>query len=211
MGDSMRDFRQYCIENAFEDMFGDGFFDDVEKKIKARGKAVKKDRKTEPFVFELFRGFDADLDSLEKSGNSYVLSPKASEQGMMWFTHPYINAYNHIDYVTDRGQWLLRYPIQATKHYDNVTYEDGSIEPKSPDDVDDERTKNSSFNCFGTYCLELPKGWYWSYKMEKFIVTNNKLVVSPDMITPNNEKSNDQFRPQLFNKADLDDIKKGSE
>jgi hypothetical protein len=179
----MRTFEQYCVEN---DLFDDMFADSAER-VRKRGKKVKKDRKTEPYSFELYRGFDADLDSLEKQGENFILSPKQSEQGMMWFTHHFITGYDAKEYVSGRGEWLLTYPLQAMKHYDNITYEDGSVEPRAPDELVDKvrSIENSTWSCFGTYCLELPKGWYWSYKSEKFIATSNKVAVHPSMIRKN--------------------------
>tara|TARA_Y100000034_G_scaffold42710_2_gene52294 strand:- start:16187 stop:16741 length:555 start_codon:yes stop_codon:yes gene_type:complete len=179
----MRDFEQYCNENnLLDDMFAD-----IKEKIKKRGKAVSTQRQTEPYRFDLYRGFDADLTTLEKQGDNYVLSPKQSEQGMLWFTHHFVRGYNAVDYVTGRGEWLLTYPLQATKHYDKVVYEDNSVETRSPDEIVSkaEPTENSEFACFGAYCLELPRGWYWTYKTEKFIGTSNKIVVAPGMITQN--------------------------
>mgnify|MGYP003975508913 FL=1 len=179
----MKDFEQYCAENnILDDMFGD-----IREKIRKRGKEIKRERKTEPYSFELYRGFDADLDTLEKVGENFLLSPKQSEQGMMWFTHHFINGYDAKEYVSGRGEWLLTYPLQAMKHYENITYEDGSVDTRAPETVVDKvrTTENSQWSCFGSYCLELPKGWYWSYKMEKFIVTNNKITVQPSMIREN--------------------------
>ena len=179
----MKNFEQYCAENnILDDMFGD-----IREKIKKRGKEVKRERKTEPYSFELYRGFDANLDDLEKVGENFILSPKKSEQGMIWFTHQFIGGYNAQDYVSGRGEWLLTYPLQSVKHYDNVAYEDGSVESRAPDEVVDkvQSTENSRWSCFGSYCLELPEGWYWTYKTEKFIGTTNKITVQPNMIRKN--------------------------
>ena len=171
-------FKAWLNEDIFDDMFAD---------TKKRGNPVKKQRKSEPYTFDLYRGFDADLDSLEKQGDKFVLSPEKSEQGMMWFTHMFINGYNPREYVAGRGQWLLTYPLQAKKHYDEVTYEDGSVRTESPDEIMSKAipTENSRFGCFGKFCLELPQGWYFTYKMEKFIATKNKITVSPSMISTN--------------------------
>lgn len=188
-GDSVKDFKQYCLENNILD----DLFADTRAKIQKRGKPVKRVRKSEPFTFELYRGFDANLDYLELEGDKLVLSPKQSEQGMLWFTHMFINQNHHRakDYVKGRGKWLLTYPLQATKHYDEVTYEDGSVERATPQDIYNkaEPTENSRYYCTGgmegSYCLELPPGWYFTYKMEKFIGTTNKLAVPRHMITRN--------------------------
>jgi len=181
----MRDFKQYCIENNLDDMFGDGYMDDIREKIKKRGKEVKRERKTEPFGIELLRGFDADLNTLEKQGENFLLSPKQSEQGVMWFSHMHITHYDYRDYVKGRGEWLLTYPLQATKHYDNVTYEDGSVEARTPEELQNKAvpTEPSQWRAMWGSVVELPSGWLWSYKTEKFITTTNKITVHPSMIT----------------------------
>ena len=65
---------------AFEDMFGDmGNFDTEE-----RSKVVKIDPiVTKPYQMTLYRGFDADINGLERQGDSYILSPKKCEQGVL--------------------------------------------------------------------------------------------------------------------------------
>jgi len=165
----------------------DQWFEEFKLKIKQRGNTISSERKTEPFTFELYRGFDANLDNLEKSGNSYILSPKKSEQGMLWFTHDYISGYDAKEYVAGRGEWLLTYPLNVTKHYDIVTYEDGSKENIAPDEINNQSDSlsNNRFRCMGNYCLELPEGWYWTYKTEKFIGTTNKIQVSKNMLSRN--------------------------
>jgi len=167
--------------NEFEDMFGDL------PKSRTLGNIAQLDRRSEPYLLELYRGFDADLNSLERQGDDYVLSPEKSEQGMIWFTHQFINGYNPMEYVSGRGNWLLTYPLETVKHYDEVVYEDGSVRTNAPEDIiaQAEPTENSRFSCFGNYCIELPDGWYWTYKTEKFIGTTNRIVVSQDMLRPN--------------------------
>jgi len=181
----MRDFKQYCIENNLDDMFAD-----TAAKLKKRGSEVRRDRQTEPYSFDLYRGFDDKEGTLQPkldAGENVILSPKQSEQGMMWFTHQFINGYNAKEYVSGRGELLLTYPLRAMKHYDNVTYEDGSAETRAPEEVQNkvQQTENSRWACFGSYCLELPSGWFWSYKTEKFITTTNKITAHPSMIRKN--------------------------
>ena len=164
----------------------DSMFEEARERVRARGQAVDTQRITEPFTIELYRGFDADLDRLERQGHSYVLSPARSEQGVMWFTHMFISRnYDPIEYAKGKGKLLLTYPLQCQKHYDEVTYENGEKQERLPEDLNAQydHTQNSSMICMFNYCLELPEGWFWSYKTEKFIVTTNTLVASPDMIT----------------------------
>ena len=177
----MKSFKEYMEQNdIFDDMFAA-----TKSKIKKRGRVVKSQRKTETYTFDLHHGSKADLNSLEKEGNNFILSPEKSEQGLLWFTHIFIRGYDPIEYAKAHGNWVLTYPLEATKHYDEVEYEDGSIESKSPEEIIEKADplKNNRFSCFGTYCIELPEGWYWAYKMEKFIGTTNTVSFSPNMIS----------------------------
>jgi len=159
---------------------------ETEEKSKARGSVIKTERKTEPYTLELYRGFNTDLTNLEREGDSYILSPENSEQGMMWFTHQFIGHYNPLEYAKSHGDLLLTYPLQCIKHWDEITYENGDVDQRFPEDVDSQSdfTQNNRFHClYRAYCLELPEGWYWTYKTEKFIGTTNKITVSPDMVS----------------------------
>tara|TARA_Y100000034_G_C6867737_1_gene395689 strand:- start:614 stop:1162 length:549 start_codon:yes stop_codon:yes gene_type:complete len=168
----------------------DEWFIEEREKLKqqreARGSVVNIERKTEPHVIELYRGFDANLNELERHGGSYVLSPAKSEQGMLWFTHQFMTHYDPLEYAKSHGDLLLTYPLECQKHWDEVTYENGDIEQKSPKDIESQANsiENSRLRCVSfSYCLELPEGWYWTYKTEKFIGTTNNVVVSPEMVS----------------------------
>ena len=107
---------------------------------------------------------------------------------MLWFTHKFIEVYDPIEYAKEHGDWVLTYPLEATKHYDEVEYEDGSIESKAPEEIIEKADpfRNNRFSCrmgYNEFCIELPEGWYWAYKMEKFIVTTNTVSFSPDMVS----------------------------
>jgi hypothetical protein len=53
------------------------------------------------YTLELYRGFNVQINNLEKRGPYYILSPKKSEQGLIWFTHNLIRAYDPKEYVQD--------------------------------------------------------------------------------------------------------------
>lgn len=168
----------------------DDWFAETKEKIRTereeRGSVVNVERKTEPLTFNLYRGFDANLAELEKQGDSYILSPDKSEQGMLWFTHQFITHYNPVEYASSHGEFLLTYPLQCQKYCDEITYENGYTEKRSPKEIEDQDnpTENNRLRCVSfEYCLELPEGWYWTYKNEKFIGTTNKIVVSPNMVS----------------------------
>ena len=139
--------------------------------------------RTESYTLTLYRGFDADLEGLEKSNDGYVLSPHKSEQGVMWFTHDLIRGYDAKEYVSGRGKYLLTYPLDCLRHLQTIHYEDGSSYDTTPQEILDksEPTENCRFHAG----FELPEGWFFSYKTEKFIVCTIPISVSPGMISLN--------------------------
>jgi|19_taG_2_1085344.scaffolds.fasta_scaffold01192_5 hypothetical protein len=134
-----------------------------------------------PYKLDLYRGFDADMGEIDQRDGQYVLSPRKSEQGLIWFTHKLISGYDPIEYVTGRGAFLLTYPLECVRHIERKIYDDGSHHDFIPEAILDatDPTSNSQFYLG----VELPDGWIFSYKMEKFIGCNTELLVTPDMIT----------------------------
>lgn len=161
----------------FASMFGD---DDYHKRPSVVSVGPEEARDA---VLQLYRGFNADIDSLETDGDDIILSPKRSEQGMMWFTHSMINHYDPIEYVSGRGQYLLTYDLNCKKHFKIIEYDDGSTSERIPQPILDLSIPNE--NCRFYMGYELPHGWVFSYKNEKFIGCSDKLRVKRDMITRN--------------------------
>jgi hypothetical protein len=168
----MLSFRKFI--ESFDDLFAD-----LEKR-----QLIKSEEKTLPKLLKLYRGFDADLESLEQDEQYYYFSPKKAEQGQLWFTHPYINAYNHIQYARDRGEWFMQYELPCVKHVKIDYWDDGSNSESLPEwwyqKVNP--TQNSQYHAG----IELPEGWVFSYKMEKFIGCKIKIKVPKNWITKNN-------------------------
>lgn len=162
----------------FEDMFSDN---------SPVAKEVSRETISEPYVLMLYRGFDFNPDKIEVRGEKYVLSPKKSEQGMMWFAHKLQNtSTSPIEYVKGRGAYILEYPLEIRKFYDLVKLDDGRerIEPPKGMDFPDP-TQNQRVMCSGA-CYELPEGFVFSYKIEKFIGCTMDLLVDPCMIHKDN-------------------------
>ncbi len=147
----------------------DDLFDSTPREI------IKRDPPSqEPTTIELYRGFDADLSELEQTEDGYVLSPHKSEQGVIWFSRNK----NDADW---RGQWLLAYPLQAIKHFERVYYDDGSHYDNIPDEINN--MCNPTENCRFYGGIELPEGWFFSYKVEKHIVCSVPLRISREMLS----------------------------
>lgn len=170
------------VENGYKDAWS--MFDDF--RSVPRPKLVKIDPSTViPYELELYRGFDANIDDIHRRGDKYVLSPQKSEQGLLWFTHKLINGYDPIDYVKGRGKYLLTYKLKCNRHIQRKTFDDGSTFDSIPDETL-KLTDNTS-NCKYYMGIELPDGWIFSYKMEKFIGCGIDLLVDRDMISVNEE------------------------
>lgn len=159
----------------FESMFGPD--DDFKRNtIVDRGVPTQ-----QPTVLELYRGFDVDVDSLEKQGQHLILSPDKSEQGLIWFTHNLIRGYNPKEYVQGRGSHILTYPLQCVRHIQELKWSDGSVSTTIPDEIQD--LAQPTENCRYHMGYELPEGWVFSYKMEKFVGCGIKLKITPDMLS----------------------------
>jgi len=155
--------------------FQDWFKEDLEK-----WKGVKEVKRDNPVVANialvLYRGFDADLNNIKKSGNDYVLSPRKSEQGFLWFTQ-----YRNI--AKGRGKYILEYPLEVKKHIQKVYYSNGSESDATPQEILEKNNPTENCRFYGS--VELPEGWFFSYKTEKHIICAVDIVVSRDMIKEN--------------------------
>lgn len=170
----MMTFKQF-LEKNLDDLFGSTKFSPV----------ISREERTTPYVLTLYRGFDADLSQLEQDAGHYYLSPKRSEQGMLWFTHAFIRGYNALTYAANHGEWLLTYPLSVKRHIQINTQQNGKTFNAVPDYFEKlaEPTENSRFHAG----IELPEGWIFSYKTEKFIGCSKKLRVNKEWIKPSQE------------------------
>lgn len=135
--------------------------------------------RTEPVVLTLYRGFDADLNALQKSGNQYILNTDRSDQGVLWFSCP--NFQNNALETATRGQYLLTYPLNAVRHIETIHYSDGSTYNNIPDAIHEQAQPTE--NCRFHAGYELPDGWAFSYKTQKYIICFQPLRIDPGMIS----------------------------
>jgi hypothetical protein len=172
----MISFKKFLIENSFEDMFGSDY-------SKPPSKTIKVDPpKTEKIVLDLYRGFDADIDSLKKQGDKYILSPHKSEQGLIWFSQWLRDA-------KGRGEWILKYELSAIKHYQRHHKEDGSYIDITPEEIEQKSNPLENSQIYGG--IELPDGWFWSYKTQKYIVASKPIEITRDMIKSDQDYEED--------------------
>lgn len=162
------------LESAFTDMFGD--FPANKANI------IGQEEKTVPMTLELYRGFDADLQTLEQDDRFYYLSPRKAEQSQLWFTHRYIRHYDPVDYAKNKGRWFMRYELPVKKHIKFLTWDDGAKSESLPnwwyDKVDP--TQDGKFHAG----IELPDGWVFSYKTEKFIGCRVNIKIPKAWVVP---------------------------
>jgi len=154
------------------DTFQDWFKEETERMKKIH--VVSKDEPSvESTILKLYRGFDADLHKLQKSNDNYILSPEKSEQGMIWFSQ-------NINVAQGRGKYLLIYPLRCKKHIQQIHYSDGRIYRAIPEEIQEKTMPTENCKFFGG--IELPDGWFFSYKTEKHIVCSIPVLIKPEMI-----------------------------
>jgi hypothetical protein len=170
------------LENSHENNALDRLFGSDPSQPRSEIVSVGKPRQ-EPYVLELYRGFDVNVDKLQRRGQYFILSPKKSEQGLIWFTHNRINGYDPKEYVRGRGSHLLVYPLHCIRHLQDEVWSDGYTSNNIPDDIQ-ARTKSTE-NCRYYSGVELPEGWVFSYKHEKFIGCSVEIEITPDMLRAN--------------------------
>jgi len=157
----------------FEQLFGS---DQPRPKIVSISKPRQKE-----YTLQLYRGFDVNIDNLKKRGKYLILSPEKSEQGLIWFTHNLIRGYDPVEYVQGRGSHVLTYPLECIRHLQDVLWSDGSTSTKIPDDI--RELTDPSQNCRFHMGIELPQGWVFSYKYEKFVGCSVELQITTDMLS----------------------------
>jgi len=113
------------------------------------------------------------------------LSPQKSDQSALWFTHNLISRnIDPIEYASSHGKYLLTYSLNVIKHFQTVTYENsGENYEEVPKEIV-EKTDGLE-DCRFHMGYELPLGWFFSYKMEKFIICDREISVLPKQIKEN--------------------------
>jgi len=154
------------------DTFQDWFVEETERMKKVH--IVSKDA---PFIenttLTLYRGLNVDLNRLQKSNNSFILSPEKSEQGVIWFSQ-------NINVAKGRGKYILIYPLQCKKHIQLIHYSDGRVYRAIPEEIQEKTI--STDNCKFFSGIELPDGWFFSYKTEKHIICSVPLMIKLEMM-----------------------------
>jgi hypothetical protein len=165
------------LENIFDDDFDTAAW---RAERKARGNIVDTKRVSEKTKLKLYHGFNKNPKTF-----NYVFEPSKSEQGLLWFTHNMIRGYDPYQYASSKGKYLLTYLLEITKLADIVTYQNGTTERIISDDLSNLAipTENCRNLIYFDSLIVLPENWFFTYKNEKFIGTNQTLQVNPNMIS----------------------------
>jgi hypothetical protein len=169
----MLSFRQFVEDDDWDD-----FFKSTSTVTHREAPRIK------DVILTLYRGFDPH--TAKQEGDSFILSPERSEQGMLWFTHDLIGGhYNPIEYAAGHGSLFLTYPLHCKRHVETAHWSDGTESDSTPDYFHSkvEPTENCRFHMG----YELPEGWVFSYKMEKFVGCTHTLRVPKSMVRPSAE------------------------
>ena len=158
-------FKQYLKEGYSKSIFDDDY---------KPSKVIKIDPPTTREVtLDLYRGFDADLNNLELREDKYILSPHKSEQEAIWFSQWLKDA-------KGRGEWILKYQLPVISHYQRKHTEDGDYFDTIPEEISGKSDPYENSPIYGG--IELPDGWLWSYKTQKYIIATKPIAITKDMI-----------------------------
>jgi hypothetical protein len=173
--------RWYRTSAALDDWFTPE--EAQEQKRRAQRKQISERKVVEPYRMPLYRGMNLDISSLPET---ITLDPGRSEQGMIWFTHPHIRGYDPVEYAENHGTVVLTYPIDCTTYSVRIRYDDGSEEKVA--DPEKKALADPLSNCrymaSWDTVIELPEGFVFTYKMEKFVGCTIPLKVSRNMLRP---------------------------
>jgi hypothetical protein len=132
-----------------------------------------------PFTLMLYRGFFGGVRPfLRVGGDSYVISPESFQQNVLWFTHPLIHGYDdYLDYARVHGTYLLTLPLLCWQHQQREVLNDGSRRSIIPAEIQGLDTTPEGAEGSRFWCgIEVPEGWFFSYKIERFLCCERELV-----------------------------------
>jgi hypothetical protein len=151
-------------------------------------KVVSEEVVKEPYSITCWRGFD--LRSFDRDatriGDKFFLSGEKAMEGMLWFTHSLQPKHiRPLEYATsmagDEG-YLLTYPLECFRTYKKTKYDSGEETIDFPEGVSVSQTELSPIGSFGRMVYELPKGWYFTWQVEKHMGFKGLLPVDPEML-----------------------------
>lgn len=177
--DSDHGRRQYDID--LSDMLG--------RMKRAPRKEVSDSVVKEPYTITCWRGFDLrsfERDVREEGGRMFIKGEKAME-GMLWFTHSLQSpGSDPMHYALDHARgdgYLLTYPLRCTKSYRLIKYDDGSEMSEAPEGHREDPTTLRGSAVLDGRLYDLPKGWFFTWQIQKHIGYKGTLEIDESMLT----------------------------
>ena len=131
--------------------------------------------KQELVVKTIYRGFDAEIDKIDKTPDGkFILDPKKCEQNSLWFSDRRADA-------EGRGEFILEYQLPCVKHSQKKIRDDGSSFDVVPEEI--EAQTEPTENCRFHMGVELPEGWFFSYKVQKYIICTIKIEIEQGSVS----------------------------
>jgi hypothetical protein len=165
------------------------FYSDIHRKVQADKlrKLVSTQRKSEPYVITCWRGFDKrslERDTVEQGNGYRVLHGKSAMESILWFTHSLQGSIEPEQYARSHAEdYLITYPLQAVKHYDLVTYDNGKTEMKVPAEMQGmDGSQKSRFMPTIDKVYEVPEGWFFTWQVQKHLGCSVPLKIMDSMI-----------------------------
>lgn len=170
----------------YEDALKDYF--DMHQRMNQR-KLVSEQNVSEPFTITCWRGCDArslERDTIEVGQGYRVLHGKEAMEGILWFAHSLQGAsVDSEDYARHYAKdFLITYPLKATRHYIMKKFNDGDIEYDVPPEIMNQIkiSEASRFMIIGGKAYEVPDGWFFTWQVQKHIGCHKPLRILDSMI-----------------------------
>lgn len=166
------------------------FGDDFPEVAPVRKKFIRKETKVMPIIVDLWRGFNGNLKDFEYDEKNYLFSPEYGEQGMLWFTSLYCSCSSDpIEYAKGNREWLTTHKINCKRHIQTNYFDDNSKNEGLPDYWD--TLADPSTNCRYYLGIELPEGWVFTSKVQKFIGCKHNLLIPKTSVVPIDNQNQD--------------------
>jgi len=163
---------------------------DLKDRLAKMQRKVVSDRIVEePHRITCWRGFDMrsfERDAEELGGRLYLNGERAMS-GMLWFTYD-IQPVHHYDprtYALEHAYgdgYLLTYPLECNRSYRLIKYDNGSEWSESPEGAKTNPTELDNMAVIGGRLYELPRGWYFTWQVEKNLGFKGKLEIDWSML-----------------------------
>lgn len=158
-------------------------------------KEIRRQRKSDPVTVNCYRGFpyrSLERDLVDRDADYIVISPEQAQEGILWFTNDLqkqglelsVSPKEYAESYVGDGGFLLTYPLEATKHYDEIYYGNGETSTEAPDDLLEgiPRTGEGPLRHAYGGVYELPDGWKFTWQVEKHIGCEIPLRVDRSML-----------------------------